>query len=78
MVKADIQSIVTIFFMILIVNATREDKKKGKQSINFTLRDSQRERDHETLPETALKITDTSLAWVPESKAVRQKTAGQF
>lgn len=64
--------------------STPPGKIRRKQGLNFTLRDSQRERDYERynqdvkLPENPLRITDTSLAWEPESKAVRQKTSGQF
>lgn len=58
-------------------------KIKRKQSIDFSLGDSQSKimRDAtrlQSLPGKALRITDASLDWVPESKAVRSKMYGQF
>jgi hypothetical protein len=73
--------------LFIIFHAYLLPKPPGKiqreQSIDFTLRDGQSKITRDatklrSLPGKALRITDTSLVNVPESKAVRQKIYGQF
>lgn len=75
------QLFIRYFPCILTAKATRKDKKKTKHRL-FIRR--QPEQDHERCNQAAKSsregtgITDTSLAWDPERKAVRQKMYGQF
>lgn len=75
MVKTDIQRTVIYYYFpcTLTVKTASEDKKKTKHKVYIEGQPEMR-----MLPEKALRITDASLACVPESKAVTQKMYGQF